>query len=274
MPGTLVLFHAHPDDEAITTGGTMAPRRGRGPPGGPRARDAGRGGRSRRRRARTRRDARANAASPRPRAAADVLGVAARRVPRLPRLGHGRRRRRTTRPAPSGRPTSTRPRRAWPRSSSARMRRSSRSTTSGAATAIPTTSRSTAVGVRAAELAGTPRVYESTVDRDHLRDLMRAAREQLDARRAPGGHPRPGRVRRRRRRRPDHHDGRRPGLRRPEAGGHGRAREPDPGRLVLPRRGAGDLRRRLRVGVVHPPRRSRCRARILVVRTLVSRGRR
>jgi LmbE family N-acetylglucosaminyl deacetylase len=33
------------------------------------------------------------------------------------------------------------------------------------------------VGVRAAELAGTPRVYESTVDRDAIRDLMKRAAE-------------------------------------------------------------------------------------------------
>ena len=34
------------------------------------------------------------------------------------------------------------------------------------------------VGVRAAELAGTPRVYESTYDRDHIRHLMELARER------------------------------------------------------------------------------------------------
>ncbi|HEX7168374.1 MAG TPA: PIG-L family deacetylase [Acidimicrobiales bacterium] len=33
------------------------------------------------------------------------------------------------------------------------------------------------VGVRAAELAGTPRVYESTYDRDHVRMLMEVGRE-------------------------------------------------------------------------------------------------
>ena len=47
------------------------------------------------------------------------------------------------------------------------------------------------VGVRAAELAGTPRVYESTVDRDHLRDLMRAAREQLAPDALPADTPDP-----------------------------------------------------------------------------------
>jgi LmbE family N-acetylglucosaminyl deacetylase len=33
------------------------------------------------------------------------------------------------------------------------------------------------VGVRAAELAGTAKVYEATVDRDHMRELMKRARE-------------------------------------------------------------------------------------------------
>jgi LmbE family N-acetylglucosaminyl deacetylase len=37
------------------------------------------------------------------------------------------------------------------------------------------------VGVRAAELAGTPRVYESTINRDHLRRLMREAQDELEA---------------------------------------------------------------------------------------------
>ena len=36
------------------------------------------------------------------------------------------------------------------------------------------------VGVRAAELAGTPRVYEATFDRDRLRELMKAAQEEAD----------------------------------------------------------------------------------------------
>jgi LmbE family N-acetylglucosaminyl deacetylase len=36
------------------------------------------------------------------------------------------------------------------------------------------------VGVRAAELAGTPHVYESTMNRDHIRRLMEAARERGD----------------------------------------------------------------------------------------------
>ena len=36
------------------------------------------------------------------------------------------------------------------------------------------------VGVRAAQLAGTRRVYEATFDRDRLRDLMKAAQEDAD----------------------------------------------------------------------------------------------
>jgi LmbE family N-acetylglucosaminyl deacetylase len=47
------------------------------------------------------------------------------------------------------------------------------------------------VGVRAAELAGTPRVYEATIDRDHVRELIRAAREQLGPGETPDDMPDP-----------------------------------------------------------------------------------
>jgi LmbE family N-acetylglucosaminyl deacetylase len=35
------------------------------------------------------------------------------------------------------------------------------------------------VGIRAAAIAGTPKVYESTMNRDHIRALMRARREEM-----------------------------------------------------------------------------------------------
>ena len=63
-------------------------------------------------------------------------------------------------------------------------------------------------------------------------------------------------------RRGDHHHRRRAGLRRPQARGDGRAREPDPGGVVLPPAATGGVRRGLRPGVVHPARpRARPRSR-------------
>ena len=41
------------------------------------------------------------------------------------------------------------------------------------------------VGVRAAELAGTPRVYEATMNRDHIRRLMEQLPQEPDAPEAP-----------------------------------------------------------------------------------------
>ena len=55
---TLVCFHAHPDDESIATGGTMAKRAARGPPRRARRRDHGRARRGGRRIPRRGRDAR------------------------------------------------------------------------------------------------------------------------------------------------------------------------------------------------------------------------
>jgi LmbE family N-acetylglucosaminyl deacetylase len=47
------------------------------------------------------------------------------------------------------------------------------------------------VGVRAAELAGTPRVYEATIDREHVREMIRATRGELDDAVAPDEIPDP-----------------------------------------------------------------------------------
>ena len=66
MPATIVSFHAHPDDEAITVGGTLAHRRRRRPPRRARVRDPRRPRRGRRRRARSRRGSSANGASRKP----------------------------------------------------------------------------------------------------------------------------------------------------------------------------------------------------------------
>jgi hypothetical protein len=45
--------------------------------------------------------------------------------------------------------------------------------------------------VRAAELAGTPRVYEATIDREHVREMIRATRGELDGNVAPDEVPDP-----------------------------------------------------------------------------------
>ena len=88
------------------------------------------------------------------------------------------------------------------------------------------------VGVRAAELAGTPRVYESTMNRDFIQALMAARADEMPDDRGRAGRRVDGRLRLAG---GDHHDDRRrQRLRRSEARRDGRAREPDPGRLVLP----------------------------------------
>ena len=89
MPGTLVVFHAHPDDEAIATGGTMAraaaeghrvvlvlATRGEHGEVAEGFLDPG--------------ESLAERRTVEVEQAASVLGVAARRVPRLPRLRDGR----------------------------------------------------------------------------------------------------------------------------------------------------------------------------------------
>ena len=174
MPGTLVVFHAHPDDEAITTGGTMARAAAEGhrvvlvlatrgelgevadgvlAPGESLA---------------ERRVVEAEQA-------AAILGVAHVDYLGYHRLGHGGRAARTTRPARSGPPTSTRPRAASPTI----LRREQAEVLTvydeRGGYGHPDHVQVHRVGVRAAELAGTPRVYESTMDRDHVRELIRAA---------------------------------------------------------------------------------------------------
>ena len=211
MPYTLVLFHAHPDDEAIATGGTMARatsdghrvvlvsatrgelgehapdslgagRRACRPPG----RRTARGGRDPRRRP--------------------------GRVPRLPRLGHGRRADERRAGLVRAAPTSTKPRPGSRRSSRGARRRAHRSTTRTATTATPITSRCTSSACAPPSSPEPSASYEATVNRDHIKRLMdavaarprraRSARRSRHARRDRG---------------PDHHDRRRPRVRRPQA---------------------------------------------------------
>ena len=106
------------------------------------------------------------------------------------------------------------------------------------------------VGRRAAELAGTPRVYEATMDRDFIKALMRATPTTLpDTPDTPDaaqmddfGSPSSMITTTRRR----------PRLRRSQASRDGGALEPDPRRFVLPRAAARSLSRGLRRGMVHP----------------------
>ena len=143
LMGTLVCFHAHPDDEAITTGGIDGPCRRRRPP-------RGAGGRHQRRSRRGARRSRPTArrwsigVASRAARSAEVLGVHRRGLARLPRLRHdrlGAERPRRVVPAGPGR----RGRRAaWPTSCATSRPTCSPPTTGTATTATPTTSRCTA----------------------------------------------------------------------------------------------------------------------------------
>ena len=143
MSYTLVLFHAHPDDEAIATGGTMARAKSEGHRVVLVVGDARRARRARTRRARARRAARRPA---RRRAARGGRDPRRRpgRVPRLPRLGHGRRADQPRARARSRAPTSKRPRPGSRASSATSTPTCSRSTTRTATTGTPITSRCTA----------------------------------------------------------------------------------------------------------------------------------
>ena len=201
---TAVFFHAHPDDEAIATGGTMARMAAEGhrvvlitatrgelgevPDGYPRAgpdpgRAAGRGVGRRLRRAR--------GGPP--------------RVPRLRRLGM------------VGEQTNDDPGCFWQadvEEAAVRLAGILRSEKADVLTAYdengnyghPDHIQVHRVGLRAGELAGVPRVFMATVNRDHLLALM-------ETRRRCRPHGRPGRAARRSTtwvcRGPHHHGGRR-----------------------------------------------------------------
>ena len=143
MVHTLVTFHAHPDDEAIAVRRHDGARQGRRTPRRARRRDARRAGRDTRPACSPTARRSPTAGSPRRRAGGRDPRRRPRRVPRLPRLGHGRRadqrrarllrgRRHRRGRAPAG----THPRRKSTPTCSP-------STTTTAATAIPTTSRCT-----------------------------------------------------------------------------------------------------------------------------------
>ena len=193
VPHTVVFFHAHPDDEALLTSGTMATAGRAGPSGG-----AGGGhrrrGRTGGRRAHGRRRPRRPAAAPN----CDGLGGGARGAPargaRLRRLRAGaairRRRRRPGRRRGSPTPTSATSPDGWPRSWSPRRReRADHATTRNGGYGHPD---HVAVhrGRRgaAADLAGTPVVLEATVPRDRLLAAARTVNRLLPA--VPAGRPR------------------------------------------------------------------------------------
>ena len=162
-----MCFHAHPDDEVITTGGTIARAAAEGHrvvlvfatrgelglvPDGPRRRDAGRAP-HRARPSRGRGDPRGPAA----------WSTSATRTPGWPATP------RTTTPARSGPPTSRRP----PARLAAILEREAAEVVTiyddHGGYHHPDHIQVHRVGVRAAELAGTPRVYEATADARPLR---------------------------------------------------------------------------------------------------------
>ena len=174
---TLVSFHAHPDDESIQTGGTLAKAARRRPPVVLVFATRGEHGevaeasstRARRSASAARRSATRSA---------EILGRAARRVPRLRRLrdgGHAGERPRRLLLARRRR----RSRRGGWRTCSRRSRpTSSRSTTRTASTGTPTTSRCTASACGRPSWPARRCVFEATMNRDHLRRIIahRAAR--------------------------------------------------------------------------------------------------
>lgn len=177
MPGTLVTFHAHPDDEAIATGGVMAKAAAAGhrvvlvlatdgelgevAPG-------------------VLADGEALAArrAVEVAAAGEVLGVA-----RVAFLGYGD-------SGMAGEPTNTAAGAfaAAPIEEAAeRLATILREEDAKVLTVYdenggyghPDHIQVHRVGVRAAELAGTPRLYESTLNRDHILALMRGRAEEM-----------------------------------------------------------------------------------------------
>jgi len=179
MPYTLVLFHAHPDDEAIATGGTMARAKSEGHRVvlvsatrgelGEYAPDALAPGES----LVERRVAELHAA-------ADILGVD--RVEFLDYLDSGM----------AGEPTNDAPGAfagADIDEAAARLARILDDESADVLTIYdengnyghPDHIQVHRVGVRAAELAGTKRVYEATANRDHLLRLMQQMPQDPDA---------------------------------------------------------------------------------------------
>jgi LmbE family N-acetylglucosaminyl deacetylase len=183
MPGTLVVFHAHPDDEAILTAGTMARAAAEGHrvvlvvatrgDHGEVADGVLRAGESL-----------ADRRVEETQAAADTLGVA--RVEYLGYVDSGM----------DGEPLNHADGSFWSADLDEAAGRLAAVLEQEAAEVLtiyderggyghPDHVQVHRVGVRAAELAGTPRVYEATIDRDHVRELIRAQREAME----PGSEP-------------------------------------------------------------------------------------
>lgn len=177
MPGTLVAFHAHPDDEAIATGGVMARAAAAGTrvvlvlaTGGelgevaPGVLEAGEDLASRRADEVAR--------------AGEILGVA-----RIAFLGYGD-------SGMAGEDTNSAPgafAAAPVDEAAARLAEILREEDAEVLTIYdengnyghPDHIQVHVVGARAAELAGTPRIYEATLNRDHLLELMRARGDEM-----------------------------------------------------------------------------------------------
>ena len=106
------------------------------------------------------------------------------------------------------------------------------------------------VGIRAAELAGTPRVYQSTINRDHVERSIRqfAAQDAADGVEFAGtgpGHVRPAGV-------SDHRRSRRHAVPGRQAACDAGARQPDQRAVVLPGHAGRPVPGRVRHRVVHP----------------------
>ena len=262
MPGTLVSFHAHPDDEAILVAGTLAL-----------AADAGhrvvlvfatRGdlgevddgvleaseelG-----------DRRADEA----RRAAEVLGVA-----RVEFLGYG----------DSGMidtPTNDAPGSFWTADVEEAARQLAAILEEEDAEVVtayderggyghPDHIQVHRVGVRVAELAGTPRCYAATVSRQYFQSLRQEPGIDLPEENDASD------VGRRRGRVVDHHRRRRVERHRPQARGDGRAPVADRRGVVLPRARRRHVPAHVGHRVVHPPRQHPGAHRDLAVRELSS----
>src|SRR4051794_38993550 len=179
MPGTLVAFHAHPDDEAIATGGTMARAAAEGvrvvlvvATGG----ELGEGA---------------------PRVLDEGEELAARRGPEQAPPGEAPRGARIEflgydDSGMAGEETNAAPGAfaAAPVAEAAeRLAKILREEDAEVLTIYdengnyghPDHIQVHHVGIAAAELAGTPRVYEATVNRDHLLDLMRNRADEMPA---------------------------------------------------------------------------------------------
>ena len=252
LMATIVFVHAHPDDEASTTAGSMARAAAEGHrvvlvvctngEHGEVPEDLAAGETLvDRRRAEVSRSAAGARRGP-------------RRVARLPGLRHDRAGRRTTTPARSGGPTSTRPPSGWPPSCDEEQADVVVVYDWHGGYGHPDHIQVHRVGHRAADLAGTPKRFEVTYNRDLVTAMMsedpdtpRGLRPQRPVRRRQPvrhgrGRPQPGRRRQRL------HGAQAPGPHRPRQPGH-RHRH-------VPRHARGGVRALLRHRVLPRARRA------------------